>query len=546
LREIRIDPEQMSLTTDGRVVILEPKHRVMAVLADLSGQAAEKNLKYLMAQRVYSGIQDSRPLGDEELTKAILRGEPVLDLYRFNDQGRVDAGVRVLPGRFDPSGLGEHAGLSAIGNLKTILDLVRNHVDSFQLVLDFGLVNLPGCRLKSPEDGLHWQRDNLAALTCFGWLMAELSPSVPHSMAPGAPPLPQLEALCNELGDDMPDAPAPAQTPVSLPPPPTADRTHRSAGLRLSLSIAAAMGFGLLTASGSDVLTEALRLGQRTGMLPGLLTGASLWAGFHFLRLKQHVENTPTSKARSLAMGLVELQGRAVRKYALISPVSHLPCVFYRVRKYRRDSKNRWRLSYSDDSRHVPFYLEDDTGKVTIDPRGASVSAQVRQESYGGQASTLFGSIGNDADEKWVEDIVGEGTRIYLLGQARENRRSRPSLREKVTRALQDLKRDPEAMREYDRNGDGHVCEAEWEQARISIEQQVLHQSLAGEYSQPVQHDRVIVGRPRQRSIPFVIAETESETRLVRHYTLLTLPLFVGALGGLVWTLWSLKHYLQP
>ncbi|MGE4543279.1 MAG: GIDE domain-containing protein [Pedobacter sp.] len=546
LRGLRTGNGQLSLLTDERVVTLDPEHRIMAILADLSGEAAAKNLKYLMAQHVYSGIRDVRPLSDEELTRAILRGKPVLDLYRFNDLGRVDAGVRILPGRFDPSGLGEHATLSAIGNLKIVLELVRSHVQDARLVLDFGLANLPGCRLKNDEEGLHWQRDNLAALTRFGWLMTELAPSEAYSRdAAGAAPLPFFQALCQEIGDDIPASPPPAPAPASLPTPPASDGSHRSIKPQLTLGFAVATGFGLLTTIGNDLLATALKFGVRTAILPMILSGACLWGGFHFLRLKRYIENTPTSKARSLAMGLVELQGRAVRKYALVSPVGQLPCVFYRLRKYRRDSKNNWRLSHSTDSSHVPFYLEDETGKVTIDPRGASVSARERQESYGDRSTSLFGSIGS-SDEKWVEEVVSEGAQLFILGQAGASQQARIPLRERVTKTLQELKRNPAALQHYDRNGDGHICETEWEHARSSIEQQVLQQSLTNEHMQPIQSDRVVIKRPHRHSIPFVIAQTESELHLVRNYTLLTVPLFAGALAGVTWTLMTLKDYLQP
>lgn len=546
LRGLRTDNGQLSLVTDERIVTLDPGHRVLAILADLSGEAAAKNLKYLMAQRVYSGVHEVKPLSDEELTRAILRGKPVLDLYRFNELGSVDAGVRILPGRFDTSGLGEHATLSAVGNLKIILEQVRSHVQDVRLVLDFGLANLPGCRLKNADEGLHWQRDNLAALTRFGWLMSELAPSEAYGREmSGAAPLPLIRTLSQETEEDSPDAPSATPSLASLPAPPSADDSRRSIKPRLTLGFAVATGFGLLTAIDNDLLATALKFGLRTAILPMILSGACLWGGFHFLRLKRHIENTPTSKARSLAMGMVELQGRAVRKYALVSPVSQLPCVFYRLRKYRRDSKNNWRLSHSADSSHVPFYLEDETGKVTIDPRGASISARERQESYGDRSTSLFGSIGS-SDEKWVEEVVSEGARLFILGEAGASHRARIPLRERVTKALQELKRNPDALRFYDRDGDGRICEAEWEQARSAIERQILQQSLANEHMQPIQSDRVVIKRPRRRSIPFVIAQTESELHLVRNYALLTLPLFAGALAGMTWTLMTLKDYLQP
>ena len=118
-----------------------------------------------------------------------------------------------------------------------------------------------GCRLKNAEDGLHWQRDNLAALTCFGWMMTELAPSNAYNSAvPGAAALPLLEALSQEIGDDIPDSAPPAPVPASLPAPPPSDGRHRSIKPQLTLGFAVATGVGLLTATGNDLLATALEV----------------------------------------------------------------------------------------------------------------------------------------------------------------------------------------------------------------------------------------------------------------------------------------------
>ncbi len=35
---------------------------------------------------------------------------------------------------------------------------------------------------------------------------------------------------------------------------------------------------------------------------------------------ERQIENTPTSRVRSVAMGMVEVKGQAIRRYALLSP----------------------------------------------------------------------------------------------------------------------------------------------------------------------------------------------------------------------------------
>ena len=177
---------------------------------------------------------------------------------------------------------------------------------------------------------------------------------------------------------------------------------------------------------------------------------------------------------------------------------------------------------------------------------GAAVSARQRQESYGDRSTSLLGSIGS-SDEKWVEEVVSEGSQMFILGQAGVSRRTRMPLRERVTKALQELKRNPDGpcssttatatAASVKRNGNRRVP---------ASSNKYYNKTWVNEHMQPIQSDRVVIKRPHRRSIPFVIAQTESELHLVRNYTLLTLPLFAGALAGVTWTLMTLKDYLQP
>jgi hypothetical protein len=561
IRGLAIREEAVVFNTGERSVTLARESRVLAVLADLSGRAAAKNLKHLMAQKIYSGVAQARPIGDDGLYRAVLRAQPVLDLYLLDGAGRPQGALRAFPGRFDPAGLGDRATLSGAGNLERVLQLAREYAGDFTLSLDFGLTNLPGCRLKQAEDGPRWQQDNLIALTRYGWLLSDLraagpvraSSPQPTAAQADSPLLAAVAAGCPELAAELRDEPAEKPAPQTatadpgLPTPPSATGKHGRSARKALFGFSLAGGGGLfLAAGGARLLEPLLRQGIRTGLLPALVTAGFLWGGFHFLRLKRLVENTPTSKTRSLAMGLVEIQGRALRKYALVSPMSQMPCVYYRVRRYRRDNRQSWRQTSCSDSGHVPFYLQDETGMVTIDPRGASVAARNRQQGFGGQINMLLESSGHaDRDEKWVEETVPEGTSLYVLGQATENRAGRPTLRQRLHKALRELKRDPQALRRYDRDGDGRISEQEWEQARAQVEEQLLHKSLTDDSATLRQGERVVIARPRQRSLPFVIAETPSEAHLLRNYALLMPPLFLGALLAAGWTIFTLVKYLR-
>ena len=133
-----------------------------------------------------------------------------------------------------------------------------------------------------------------------------------------------------------------------------------------------------------------------------------------------------------------------------------------------------------------------------------------------------------DADEKWVEELIYEGTTLYVLGFAAVKRETGKTLREKKVEALRELKRDPEAMKKFDTDGDGTISESEWEEARTAMEDQVLHQSLAERDRRRKQEEQIVIGKPAGGG-PFIVAETHSEAHLTSRYNRYIIPLFIGA-----------------
>jgi E3 ubiquitin ligase len=99
------------------------------------------------------------------------------------------------------------------------------------------------------------------------------------------------------------------------------------------------------------------------------------YRGFRLLQRKRLIEDTPTSKIRSAAMGLVEVNGLANGPYTIPAPVSQLPCYFHRtmVWIYVQSGKSKRWKKVADARFHVPFYLEDETGRVLVDPSDAEL-----------------------------------------------------------------------------------------------------------------------------------------------------------------------------
>jgi len=97
--------------------------------------------------------------------------------------------------------------------------------------------------------------------------------------------------------------------------------------------------------------------------------------GFRVLQRRHLVLNTPVSKIRGAAMGMVEISGLAAGPHTIVAPITARPCYFYRtiVWEWKRQGRsNRW-VKVAGECIHVPFFLDDNTGKVLIDPSGAEL-----------------------------------------------------------------------------------------------------------------------------------------------------------------------------
>ena len=99
------------------------------------------------------------------------------------------------------------------------------------------------------------------------------------------------------------------------------------------------------------------------------------YKGFRLLQRKRLILNTPASKVRSASMGSVEISGLAAGPYVLNSPLKQAECYYYRSTAWqlKQRGKNTEWVKVAEETLHVPFYVDDNTGKVLVDPRGAEM-----------------------------------------------------------------------------------------------------------------------------------------------------------------------------
>ena len=574
VRNLQVNSDRIIFGCQKKEVVFLKGATILAVFAETTGELADKSVKQLLSSYAYRGQDDVRHLKENKVHKIILQGKPVLDLYLLDDSLQVTEAVRILPGKFDPKGLGDRVTLSSTQNLEQILKLTEEYAGKFHLQTDFGLANLPGCIIRRDDlNNPETQRQNLLSLARYGWLMADLIKSGPIKPpqqeeennlrgAVTAAILMQNPALAAEgqLDEILPIVkeisaeidnvanneikPAPDTADPGLPPPPPAKSGagwsksgfwRGGAGAALFIFF-----FALFEISDGELLNRIAYYSFASGAIPFFIAILMFWYAFYFLRMKRQIENTPTSKVRSVAMGMVEVKGRAIRSYALISPMSNTPCVFYRLTKYRRNVKNQWQVSSISSSDNVPFLLEDNTGRVEIDPANCRVSAGTKQEGVPGQVGLI--SHSDDSDDKWVEETIVAGTLIYVLGYASVKRAKGPTLTEKKIEALRELKRNPQDLQQFDHDGDGKISRNEWDAARAAVEEKILQESLQKKQQRKKQEEHIVIGKKKGR--PLIITETHSEESLTSRFLYYSIPLFLAATMATGGAIYLLLNYL--
>jgi hypothetical protein len=119
------------------------------------------------------------------------------------------------------------------------------------------------------------------------------------------------------------------------------------------------------------------------------------FTGFRLLARKRLLLTTPTSRIRSAALGLVEVSGVASGPHTMPAPITGQPCFLYHTTAWqqRQGKKGEWE-KVADETMHLPFFIDDSTGQLLIEPLGANLDLHRDfREEY---ASSLFSSSLNE------------------------------------------------------------------------------------------------------------------------------------------------------
>ena len=197
--------------------------------------------------------------------------------------------------------------------------------------------------------------------------------------------------------------------------------------------------------------------------------------GFRLLRKKNLIENIPSSPIRSVAMGLAEIKGHSPATATMMAPLSGKPCHYfrYRVEEERNRGKSREWVTVDQGESNAPFSVEDPTARILVNPDGADILLQRDYERID-RGEGWFGK--RRRHREWRIDPADF---VYVIGTVSKLRDRIAERRSSLQEELRQLKKNPEAVKRFDRNGDRQLDEAEWAVAVGSVKDELLRKELA-------------------------------------------------------------------
>jgi hypothetical protein len=167
-----------------------------------------------------------------------------------------------------------------------------------------------------------------------------------------------------------------------------------------------------------------------------LLALGALWFCRQFRREVALMAATPTSRAAdvaALAPGtMVEVKGTIRCTKPMTGSFSQRLCVYAKSEIERKETRYRdgktetHYVTESSVENHVPFYVEDASGSILVQPHGASIEAMQVYNQSGNTAAQSIVSLGmsiagmGSQDRRYKESILAPDIPVYVLGTVQQ------------------------------------------------------------------------------------------------------------------------------
>ena len=189
-------------------------------------------------------------------------------------------------------------------------------------------------------------------------------------------------------------------------------------GVRLALLLLNGLMVGWIPAEyfGNPPLDESGEFAFSAGLVVFAFGFGAVFGGAYALWRYYHISRTQTSDVASVEEGTVEVEGEIEpARESLTAPVSGEDCVAYEYEATQR----RWygspayRPVVETERKTKPFYVDDGTRRVLVDPEGAQIDTEERETERLEADSSEY-----DRETTLKEVRVPDEGRIYVFGSA--------------------------------------------------------------------------------------------------------------------------------
>jgi hypothetical protein len=256
---------------------------------------------------------------------------------------------------------------------------------------------------------------------------------------------------------------------------------------------------------------------ERLGLIWTAVCGvAALVSGLRALATLERLLAVPLAKVRSAALGPVELCGQVRGSAPFPSPHSRLMCAWLRwvIEERRSDGRGNqhWATISRGEITQLPFYLDDGTGRMLVQPSAAEVEVEAVETMLGGA-------------QRAREWMILEASTFFVYGMAQ--RRPHDERRANLQERLRASKHDAALRESAGVPTEGELTMEDWDRLRARV-QSAFDSEVAVEDRQA---NEVFVGASPAGAIPpvpLLISELSRQSQLGR----LRLRLWGGVIGG--------------
>ena len=159
------------------------------------------------------------------------------------------------------------------------------------------------------------------------------------------------------------------------------------------------------------------------------------YRSFRDMRTRRLIQNTPTARIRSMAMGLVEINGGVVSHSMQSAPFSGRPCAYWEL-DIATQNRRGWTVVHRNSSGH-PFYVRDETGLALVYPKGADCKVRfgVSETCLGISLPPCYAQYMDDqqlalrhlwrlSNMRFRERLLEDGQKVFVLGSAEPRARA--------------------------------------------------------------------------------------------------------------------------